>query len=61
MNDQGENPPVVNPNDLLELKNRMKYIVDADPKQYHNEYSLKRYLRAFKNVDNAFQVNLFII
>lgn len=44
---------------LAELKERMKLIVEADPAQYHNEYSLKRYLRAFKTVDNAFQVNHF--
>lgn len=47
----------VNPNDLKDLKDRMKLIVEADPKQYHNEYSLKRYLRAFKTTDEAFQVN----
>lgn len=41
---------------LAELKERMKLIVEADPAQYHNDYSLKRYLRAFKTVDNAFQV-----
>lgn len=47
----------VNPNDLKDLKERMKLICDADPKQYHNEFSLKRYLRAFKKVDAAFQVS----
>lgn len=47
----------VNVNDLQDLKDRMKLIVEADPKQYHNDFSLKRYLRAFKNVDSAFQVS----
>lgn len=42
---------------LKALKDRMKLIVDADPQQYHNEFSLKRYLRAFKTVDLAFQVS----
>nr|XP_026491485.1 CRAL-TRIO domain-containing protein C3H8.02 [Vanessa tameamea] len=44
--------------DFRQLKERMKLIADADPAQYHNEYSLKRYLRAFKTVDNAFQAIL---
>ncbi|CAK1551866.1 unnamed protein product [Leptosia nina] len=48
----------VNADDLKQLKERMKLIADADPAQYHNEYSLKRYLRAFKTVDNAFQAIL---
>lgn len=42
--------------DLRQLKERMALIADADPSQYHNDYSLKRYLRAFKTIDNAFQV-----
>lgn len=42
--------------DFRQLKERMTLIADADPLQYHNDYSLKRYLRAFKTVDNAFQV-----
>lgn len=46
----------VNEEDLKELKNRMKLIAEADPSQYHNEFSLKRYLRAFKTVDDAFKV-----
>lgn len=46
----------VNEDDLKQLKERMNLIVSADPAQYHNEYSLRRYLRAFKTVDNAFQV-----
>jgi len=50
--------PQVNPNDLQDLKERMRLISEADPKQYHNEYSLKRYLRAFKTVDAAFQAIL---
>lgn len=45
-----------NPEDLKALKERMKLIADADPSQYHNEFSLKRFLRAFKTVDAAFQV-----
>ncbi|XP_014091739.1 uncharacterized protein [Bactrocera oleae] len=49
---------IVNVNDLQDLKDRMKLIVEADPKQYHNDFSLKRYLRAFKNVDSAFQAIL---
>lgn len=43
--------------DLQELKSRMKLIADADPTQYHNDFSLKRYLRAFKTVDDAFKVS----
>lgn len=46
----------VNAADLQELKSRMKLIADADPLQYHNDFSLKRYLRAFKTVDDAFKV-----
>lgn len=42
--------------DLQELKKRMKLIAEADPNQYHNEFSLKRYLRAFKTADEAFKV-----
>ncbi|TMW51057.1 hypothetical protein DOY81_003873 [Sarcophaga bullata] len=53
-----EDAAPVNPNDLNDLKERMKLIVAADPKQYHNEYSLKRYLRAFKTTDDAFQAIL---
>lgn len=44
--------------DFRQLKERMALIADADPSQYHNDYSLKRYLRAFKTVDNAFQAIL---
>lgn len=51
----------VNVDDLRDLKDRMKFIVEADPRQYHNEYSLKRYLRAFKTTDNAFQVSSSIL
>lgn len=46
----------VNAEDLEELKNRMKLIAEADPTQYHNDFSLKRYLRAFKTPDDAFKV-----
>ncbi|XP_047989892.1 CRAL-TRIO domain-containing protein C3H8.02 [Leguminivora glycinivorella] len=45
----------VNEDDLKQLKERMNIIVSADPEQYHNDFSLRRYLRAFKTVDNAFQ------
>lgn len=41
---------------LQDLKNRMKLISDADPSQYHNEFSLRRYLKAFKTTDDAFKV-----
>ncbi|XP_012265056.1 CRAL-TRIO domain-containing protein C3H8.02 [Athalia rosae] len=51
-------PISVNEADLKELKERMALITSADPTQYHNEFSLKRYLRAFKNVDAAFQAIL---
>ncbi|KXJ69686.1 hypothetical protein RP20_CCG026124 [Aedes albopictus] len=51
-------PAAVNLADLASLKERMKLIADADPKQYHNEFSLRRYLRAFKTVDAAFQAVL---
>ncbi|XP_046666195.1 CRAL-TRIO domain-containing protein C3H8.02 isoform X2 [Homalodisca vitripennis] len=45
----------VSEQDLKDLKERMKMISAADPTQYHNEFSLKRYLRAFKTTDAAFQ------
>lgn len=47
----------VNQADLEDLKNRMKLIVSADPQQFQNDFALKRYLRAFKTVDAAFQVS----
>ncbi|XP_039295337.1 CRAL-TRIO domain-containing protein C3H8.02 [Nilaparvata lugens] len=50
-----QTPKPVNEEDLKDLKERMKLIVDADPSQYHNDFSLRRYLRAFKTVDAAFQ------
>lgn len=53
-----QDAPPVNEDDLRELKKRMKLIADADPNQYHNEFSLKRFLRAFKTCDAAFQVSL---
>lgn len=57
-----ETRAVVNEEDLNQLKERMKLIVSADPSQYHNDYSLRRYLRAFKTVNNAFQVKtLFVV
>lgn len=52
-----DEPKPVNESDLKELKDRMNLIVSADPAQYHNDFSLKRYLRAFKTVDQSFQVN----
>lgn len=48
----------VNESDFKDLKGRMKLISEADPSQYHNDFSLKRYLRAFKNPDGAFQAIL---
>lgn len=48
----------VNEADLEDLKSRMKLIADADPTQYHNDFSLKRYLRAFKTPDDAFKAVL---
>lgn len=47
--------PPFSEKDFLELKQRLKLIFDADPEQYHNDHSLKRFLRAFKTVDAAFQ------
>lgn len=51
-------PNPLSETDFKDLKDRMKLIADADPNQYHNELSLKRYLRAFKTADAAFQVLL---
>ncbi|CAG9091306.1 hypothetical protein JYU34_009649 [Plutella xylostella] len=48
----------VNEEDFKQLKERMNLISSADPEQYHNEFSLRRYLRAFGNVDSAFQAIL---
>ncbi|XP_022903011.1 uncharacterized protein [Onthophagus taurus] len=48
----------VNENDLEDLKSRMKLISEADPSQYHNVFSLRRYLRAFKTPDEAFRAML---
>lgn len=50
----------VNEEHLKQLKERMNMIVAADPNQYHNDFSLKRYLRAFKTVDSAFQVSKIV-
>lgn len=52
-----EQPPV-NVDDLKSLKERMNLIAAADPNQRLNEFSLIRYLRAFKDVDGAFKVNI---
>lgn len=49
----------INEQDLKDLKERMKLIADADPNQYQNEFSLRRYLRAFKTTDDAFQVSYY--
>lgn len=51
----------VNANDLISLKERMNLIAAADPNQKQNEFSLIRYLRAFKDVDAAFKVNLCLV
>jgi len=48
----------VSEKDFADLKNRLKLIFDADPDQYHNDHSLRRYLKAFKSVDAAFQAIL---
>ncbi|XP_013185958.1 uncharacterized protein LOC106131393 [Amyelois transitella] len=53
-----EEPKLVNEDHLKQLKERMSLIVSADPEQFHNEFSLRRYLRAFKTVDQAFQAIL---
>ncbi|XP_013134804.1 PREDICTED: CRAL-TRIO domain-containing protein C3H8.02 [Papilio polytes] len=53
-----EEPKPVNEEDFKLLKERMNLIVSADPAQYHNDYSLRRYLRAFKSVDSTFQAIL---
>lgn len=54
-----EEPKPVNEEDLKLLKERMNIIAGADPSQYHNDFSLRRYLRAFKTVDSSFQVGCF--
>lgn len=48
----------LNPDDVKALKDRMQLIVSADEKQYHNNFSLRRFLIAFKTVDLAFQAIL---
>lgn len=48
----------INPADLQEFEKRMEIIAKADPKQFCNTYTLKRYLKAFKTVDAAFQVSV---
>jgi hypothetical protein len=50
----------VSEKDFADLKNRLKLIFDADPDQYHNDHSLRRYLKAFKSVDAAFQVAVIL-
>ncbi|GLG93103.1 Uncharacterized protein GBIM_00593 [Gryllus bimaculatus] len=49
---------VISEDDVKDLKERMKLIAAADPSQYHNEFSLRRYLKAFKTTDAAFQAIL---
>lgn len=49
----------VNADDLKSLKERMNLIAAADPNQKLNEFSLIRYLRAFKDVDGAFKVSFY--
>lgn len=44
--------------DFKELKSRLQLIFDADPEQHHNDASLRRFLRAFLTVDEAFQAIL---
>lgn len=53
-------PNPLSETDFKDLKDRMKLIADADPNQYHNELSLRRYLRAFKTADAAFQVFFYV-
>ncbi|GAB6027285.1 hypothetical protein CHUAL_001567 [Chamberlinius hualienensis] len=43
---------------VKELKSRMKLICEADPSQYVSEFGLRRYLKAFKDVDTTFQAIL---
>uniref|UniRef100_T1IRK1 CRAL-TRIO domain-containing protein n=1 Tax=Strigamia maritima TaxID=126957 RepID=T1IRK1_STRMM len=38
-----------------DLKARCKLIFEADPEQYHSDFSLRRYLKAFGNADDAFK------
>jgi len=53
----GENSEQVSDGDFDELKRRLQLIFDADPAQYQNDFALRRYLKAFKTVDDAFQVS----
>lgn len=41
--------------DFQELKKRLKLIFDADPEQFHNDQSIRRFLKAFQTIDQAFQ------
>lgn len=56
MAETGGSQVAIKEEDLKDLKERMRLIADADPSQYHNDFSLRRYLRAFKTADAAFQV-----
>lgn len=47
-----------NESDFKSLKERLQPIFEADPGQFHNEYALKRFLRAFQTVDSAFEAIL---
>ncbi|XP_064481632.1 uncharacterized protein LOC135394698 [Ornithodoros turicata] len=51
-------PAPVSQEDFDELKKRLQMIFDADPEQFHNDYSITRFLRAFRTIDNAFQAIL---
>ncbi|KAK7097265.1 uncharacterized protein [Littorina saxatilis] len=44
--------------DFLELKERCKILFEADPSQAHTDASLRRFLRAFQDVDVAFKMLL---
>lgn len=58
MADYDSTPSPVSEEDFEELKKRLQMIFDADPDQFHNDYSIKRFLRAFRTVDAAFQAIL---
>ncbi|KAL1473711.1 hypothetical protein MTO96_021824 [Rhipicephalus appendiculatus] len=58
MADYDSTPSPVSEEDFEELKKRLQMIFDADPEQFHNDYSIKRFLRAFRTIDAAFQAIL---
>ncbi|CAN8006470.1 unnamed protein product [Ixodes hexagonus] len=56
-------PAPVSQEDFDEVKKRLKANMGHSlslslPLQYHNDYSIKRFLRAFQTVDNTFQAIL---